>query len=548
MIKRDIKRALEKRLGELDFDIESKDIDVEEPSSEDFGDFASNIALELASRSDLSSRELADEIVSGIDSEIFAQIEVAGPGFINFHLEPEFIAGRLADLLGSADPLGDISTGDRESIQIEFVSSNPTGPLTVGHCRQAVLGDVLAALYRALGYEVDTEYYFNDEGRQMDILARTLWARYKQGLGEEVELPEDGYRGDYLVGIGEEIASEYGDAYSSWNDETADFFKQVGLEEMMGRIKEDLDLLGVQFDGWFRESSLHEEGEVEKVLDALDERNATYEEDGALWLKAEEEGAPKDVVLVKSNGDPTYLLPDIAYHVDKLERGYDRALVLLGADHQRHVDNMKAALSKLGFPEDFYQVLVNQFVSLSDEGEVKRMSTRAGEFVTLKSLVEDLGKDVVRYFMAARKPESHLEFDYELAKKESMDNPVYYLQYAHTRIASIFEKSEFATLDEDFPVEEVDLANLGEAEEIELIKKLDKFPEVIEISAEDYGPHHLVNYGENLAAIFHQFYNKYKVLTDDREISRARLALCRGVQLVLKELLDLLGVSAPTEM
>lgn len=536
------------RLEELDFELDRDDIDVEEPSNDEFGDFASNVALELAAKSDLSSRDLASSIVEGIEDELFSSITVAGPGFINFHLKKDFLMDSLSQLLSSSDPLGGISVGEKETIQIEFVSSNPTGPLTVGHCRQAVLGDVLAALYRALGYEVETEYYFNDEGRQMDILARTLWARYKQALGGEVEIPEDGYKGDYLVDIGEDIASEYGEAYSSWNDETADFFKQVGLEEMMGRIKEDLDLLGVQFDSWFRESKLHEEGKVEEVLSALDERDGTYKEGGALWLKAEEEGAPKDAVLLKSNGDPTYLLPDIAYHLDKLDRGYDRALVLLGADHQRHVDNMKAALRVLGFPPDFYQVLINQFVSLSNEGEVKRMSTREGEFVTLKSLVEDLGKDVVRYFMAARKPESHLEFDYELAKKESMDNPVYYLQYAHTRIASIFEKSEYAKLEEDFPLEEVDLSELGKDEEVDLVKKLDKFPEMVEIAAGDYGPHHLISYGENLASTFHQFYNKYKVLTDDEEVSRARLALCRGVQLVLKELLNLLGVSAPENM
>ncbi len=548
MNKREIKKVLAKRLEELNFELDRNDIDVEEPSNDEFGDFASNVALELASKSDLSSRALADSIVEGLDTELFSGVNVAGPGFINFDFEESFLMNSLERLLSSSHPLEYVSSDEKESIQIEFVSSNPTGPLTVGHCRQAVLGDVLASLYRALGFDVETEYYFNDEGRQMDILARTLWARYMQALGEEVEIPEEGYQGDYLVEIGEDIASEYGDKYSSWDDGTADFFKQIGLEEMMDRIKEDLDLLGVRFDSWYRESNLHKEGKVEEVLTALDERDGTYEEGGALWLKAEEEGAPKDVVLLKSNGNPTYLLPDIAYHLDKYDRGYDRALVLLGADHQRHVENMKAALSKLELPRDFYQVLINQFVSLSNEGEVKRMSTREGEFVTLKSLVEDLGRDVVRYFMAARKPESHLEFDYELAKEESMDNPVYYLQYAHTRIASIFEKAEYANLEEDFPVAEVDLTQLEKDEEIELVKKLDKFPEIIEIAAADYGPHHLVSYGENLASIFHQFYNKYRVLTDEEELSRARLALCKGVQLVLKELLNLLGVSAPEKM
>ncbi len=548
MIKQEIKRILAERLHELGFQLVEENVDVEVPSNDDFGDFSSTVALQLASESEKSPRDLADRIVEEMpNSDYFSRVSVAGPGFINFDLELEFLISSLRRLLSTSAPLGAISP-KKQSIQIEFVSSNPTGPLTVGHCRQAVLGDILASLYRALGYEVETEYYFNDQGRQMEILARTLWVRYKQGLGQEIELPEDGYKGDYLINIGRDLASSYGEKYSSWDREVRKFFKNKGLEEMMERIKSDLSLVGVEFDNWFRESRLHEEGEVEEVLSLLEKKGGTYREDGALWLKAEDVGAPKDVVLLKSNGDPTYLLPDIAYHLDKFERGYDRALVLLGADHQRHVENMKAALKILGLPSDFYQVLINQFVSLSKEGEVTRMSTRAGEFVTLKSLVQDLGRDVVRYFMAARKPESHLEFNYELAKEESMDNPVYYLQYAHTRIASIFRKAEYSDLEDDFPLEGVNLARLDKEEEIGLIKKLDRFPEVVEIAAADYGPHHLISYGENLASLFHGFYNKYKVLADDQELSRARLGLCKGVQLVLKELLTLLGVSAPVRM
>ncbi len=548
MIKREIQILLGERLRELGFDRKPEALAVEEPSSDDYGDFASSIALELASEYEGSPRDLAERITDGLDEEIFKNVTVAGPGFINFDLTLEFLSESLTRLLSTSDPLKEARDSDRGRVQIEFVSSNPTGPLTVGHCRQAVLGDILASLYRKIGYDVDTEYYFNDEGRQMDILARTLWARYKQALGEAVEIPEDGYKGEYLKDIGKGIASEQGERYTEWNDDAASFFKEKGMNQMIERIQDDLSLLGVEFDGWFRESKLHREGEVEEVLSNLEEEDGTYEKDGALWLKAEEEGAPRDVVLLKSNGDPTYLLPDIAYHLDKYDRGYDRAIVLLGADHQRHVENMKAALSKLGLPDDFYQVLVNQFVSLSSEGEVKRMSTREGEFVTLKSLVEDLGKDVVRYFMAARKPESHLEFDYDLAKEESMDNPVYYLQYAHTRIASIFRKTEVVGIEEDFQFEDVDLTKLDKDEEVELIKKLDKFSELVEISASNYGPHHLVSYGENLASLFHGFYNKYKVLTDDEELSRARLGLCKGVQLVLRELLNILGVSAPVSM
>lgn len=548
MIKKEIRRVLTERLIELGLDVDEGELGLEEPSNPEYGDFASSIALELASRTETSSRELAERVAEGICGDDFSRVTVAGPGFVNFDLSPSLLVESLNRLLSSSNPLAEFPDSVGKSIQIEFVSSNPTGPLTVGHCRQAVLGDVLASLYSRLGYDVETEYYFNDEGRQMDILASSLWARYSQSLGEEVEIPEDGYKGDYLINIGKDIAEEYGDEYLTWNDDTAAFFKNKGLEKMIKRIKEDLSLVGVEFDNWFRESSLHEKGKVDKVLNILQEKDGTYEKDGAVWLKAEDEGAPQDVVLVKSSGDPTYLLPDIAYHLDKFERGYDRTLVLLGADHQRHVENMKAGLNKLGLPPDFYQVLINQFVSLSTEGEVRKMSTREGEFVTLKSLVEDLGKDVVRYFMAARKPESHLEFDYELAKEESMDNPVYYLQYAHTRIVSIFRKSDRVNSEGKLELENLNLSRLGEPEEQKLMKKLDKFPEIVEIAAEDYAPHYLISYGENLSSLFHKFYNKYRVLTDDEELGGARLGLCKGVQMVLGELLEILGVSAPEEM
>ncbi|MFP4136137.1 MAG: arginine--tRNA ligase [Candidatus Acetothermia bacterium] len=548
MIKKEIRRVLSERLGELGFELEGEEISVDEPSNPEFGDYASSIALELGSEKEESPRQLAEQIAEGLEKDGFSDVSVDGPGFINFELSSDLYGRSLTRLLEESDPLSGYSKSRGESIQIEFVSSNPTGPLTVGHCRQAVLGDVLASLYEKLGYDVETEYYFNDEGRQIDILARTLWARYKQALGDPVEIPEEGYKGEYLIDLGEKLAAEQGEEYDEWDEKTASFFKDESLNEMIGRIKDDLASLGVEFDGWFRESRLHEEGEVEKVLDLLSEKDATYREEGALWLKAEEKGAPKDVVLVKSDGEPTYLLPDIAYHLDKFERGYDRVLVLLGADHQRHVENMKAALSWLDLPDDFYQVLINQFVSLSSEGEVRKMSTREGEFVTLRSLVKDLGRDVVRYFMVERKPESHLEFDYDLAKDESMDNPVYYLQYAHTRIASIFRKADGAGIEGELKPAEIDPGLLSEVEEKELIKELDEFPDIVEFSAEDYGPHHLARYGENLAAAFHQFYNKHRVLVDEEELSRARLGLCRGIQVVLRELLDVLGVSAPEEM
>lgn len=547
MFKKQIRSILLQALEDLEYhETRYNSITVEEPGNPEYGDYSTNIALEIGSSAQKNPRQIAEKIARTVDKSPFKKVSVAGPGFINFVLSPTFLRSSLKELLEEGATLESISKPREERIQIEFVSSNPTGPLTVGHCRQAVLGDVLAALYRNLGYDVFTEYYFNDEGRQMKVMAKTLWARYMQQLGHDVPTPEEGYKGDYLIDIAEGIADELGEKYTDWNDETENIFKEIGLNEMVAHIKRDLESLGVEFDNWFSESKLHQEGKVEEALDLLEQRGGTYREDGALWLKAEEEGAPRDVVLVKSDGEPTYLLPDIAYHQDKFDRGFDRAIVLLGADHQRHVENMNAGLSKLGLPDDFYQVLINQFVSLSKDGEVRRMSTREGEFVTMKDLIDDLGSDVVRYFMIARKPESHLEFDYDLARERSMDNPVYYLQYAYTRIVSIFRKSGIDP--EDIFSTEIDLSRLEKSDELELVKILDKFPETVENAARSYGPHHLASYGEELASAFHTYYNKYKVLTSDGEMSKARLGLCRGVQITLESLLEILGVSAPEKM
>lgn len=528
------------------FSLEGSRPKVEKPSSEEYGDYATNVALELGSREDLNPRQLAEQIVTRLNKEFFDKVEIAGPGFINFFLSQDLLIDSLSSILSTGITPSQTTDQLPDFLQIEFVSSNPTGPLTVGHGRQAVLGDILASIYSWLGIEVTTEYYFNDEGRQMDLLAKSLWVRYRQAQGEDIPLPEDGYKGDYLIQLGQKIASRQGEKYDTWDQETADFFKSTGLEHMVDRIKTDLSGLGISFDRWFRESELHERGLVSDTLQELENRDGTYEENGAVWLKAEEQGAPKDVVLIKSNGEPTYLLPDIAYHRDKYARGYDKAIVLLGADHQRHVENLNAALKILDLPDSFYEVHLNQFVSLVQEGEVRRMSTREGEFVPLSELVDDLGKDVVRYFMADRKPETHLEFDYDLAKQESMDNPVYYLQYAHTRIASIFRNADIDP--GSFQWQELDLTPLTHAEEIRLVKKMDEFSSMIVHAAVDYAPQAITKYGEDLATLFHQFYNRHKVLCSDENTAHARLALCRAVQLTVRKTLNLLGVTAPTKM
>ena len=546
MIKDVIRNRLIEALDRLSYLEEGFSPELEVPSSSDFGDYATNAALELGSKLQTNPREIAEDLLEEIDTGPFREVTIDGPGFINFFLGEDLLLSSLMEILEEGPRYGSTNQGSAQRVQVEFVSSNPTGPLTVGHGRQAVLGDILSSLLEKLGYEVTREYYFNDEGRQIDLLAKTLWARYKQALGQEAAVPEEGYQGEYLVELGQELSEELGREYTTWNKATAQKFREIGLREMIHRIKEDLRGVGVKFDNWFKESDLHKRGSVDEVLERLDEKNAIYEKNGAVWLKAKDERGSDDPVLIKSDGSPTYLLPDIAYHVDKLDRGFTKAIVLLGADHQQHVENMKAALSKLEFPSDFYEVHLNQFVSLSEEGEIQRMSTRKGQFVTLSDLVLDLGKDVVRYFMAARKPESHLEFDYELAKEESMDNPVYYLQYAHTRICGIFRNAERGP--ETFDFSQHQLEALGKEEEWQLIKLLDRFPEIVEKSAQDYSPHTLTAYAEDLAALYHQFYNKYRVLCSDERLMNARVGLSYAVQNVLRAVLDLLGVSAPERM
>lgn len=546
MIKEKILNRLSKAIQQSGYDLPQTDIEIDTPPDTSLGDYASGIALKLGSRHEENPRKIAQQIVAAIDDKPFKDINIAGPGFINFRLHDGFLTENLAQILRNGFEFEKAKTGPRKKIQVEFVSSNPTGPLTVGHGRQAVLGDVLASSLEALGHSVEREYYFNDEGNQISILARTLWVRYKQALGEEISIPERGYQGDYLVDLGNRLAEEMGNSYSGWNENTKKFFKQRSLEEMISRIKDDLESLNVKFDNWFRESSLHKQNEVSRALKKLREAHAVYTKDGATWLKAQQSGAPKDAVLVKSDDEPTYLLPDIAYHLNKYHRGFDKAIVLLGADHHRHVDNMKAALAQLGLPSDFYQAYLNQFVSLKKEGQTKRMSTRKGEYITLNSLVQDLGKDVVRYFMLARKPQSHLEFDYDLAKERSMDNPVYYVQYAYTRIFSIFEKANCDP--QQMLVELKPLRLLKTSEERELIKKIDEFPRIVISAGEEFSPHYLCKYAEDLAASFHQFYNKFRVLSDNQDLTTGRLLLCRATQIILRDLLDLMGVSAPTRM
>jgi len=524
-------------------------VPIERPPRPEFGDLTTRIAYVLAKPLGKSPEEIAQTLAAKLSKNPDLEDVRAERGFVNLRFRPEVIWETLRTILKQGDGYGRQDLGKGKRLQVEFVSSNPTGPLTVGHGRQAALGDVLAELYSQLGWEVTREYYLNDEGRQIELLAQSLWARYRQALGEDQPLPEGGYQGDYLIPIGEELAQGWGNRYPDWNEETHQVFRRQAVSRMMRVIEEDLEAFGVRFDVWTREGDLHRRGLVHETLEALKEKGAVYEKDGALWMRSTEYGLSRDPVLVRSDGTPTYLMVDIAYHVDKHRRGFARVIDVQGADHAEEQQQVKLALRILGLPEGFLDYCVHQFVTLKGREGVERMSTRAGRFIRLGDLIRELGRDVVRYFMVMRKPESHLTFDYELAKKTSMDNPVYYVQYAHTRIASIFREAErggepvtrYASR-----VTEIDLSPLTDPDELSLIKELDRFPDVI-VQAAGFAPHLLCEHLENVAALFHPYYARVRVLGQGRA-TPARLALLAGVGLVLRRGLDILGVSAPEEM
>ena len=534
-------------------------VDVRESDRPEFGDFSTNLAMIEANRQGLNPRALAENLIEAmgksLSKEDFTSWEVAGPGFINLFLTPRRVQSTLRSILadgtdyGRRPPIGD------RTLQVEFVSSNPTGPLTVGHGRQAVLGDVLATLSEWIGYDVHREYYFNDEGRQIELLADSTAERILEiGFGIEPDIPENGYEGEYLKEIAREILDEDNEVAEAIEEirkekpqelsrarlyELVDpeLLRHEATERIIRTIKEDLDTLGVRFDTWFSEATLHRSGEVGAALDALEASGGTYPKDGAVWLKAEEYGGAKDSVLIRSDDRPTYLMVDIAYHINKHERGFDRVLNVQGADHHAEQTCVKAALRILGYPEAWLSYAGHQFVSLKEKGEVLKMSTRAGRFVTLRDLIDELGKDVVRYFMISRKPEAHLEFDLDLARAESLDNPVTYIQYAHTRIASVFRKAGEPEVD----WAGVDLSPLVEPEELDLIKSLDRFPEVVRNAAYDFAPHLLVLLINRTAEQFTRVFGKQI----NQDLKKIALQIAQSRLIIRK--FDLVAIAEPPQ-
>jgi arginyl-tRNA synthetase len=542
-LKRYLHSLFEKASSRLEY-LKDLTLHFEIPSNAEFGDLSCNAALLLSKKLKRNPRTLAEEILNNleIDNNIISKAEIAGPGFINFFYTPSYVTGIINEILADKENYGRTNKFEGKRANVEFVSANPTGPLTVGHGRNAVCGDTIANLLEWVGYKVDREYYFNNAGRQMRVLGDSVRLRYLELLGEEIQFPDDYYQGEYIKEIAKDLKSEYGD---SLREEPAEGkFKIKAEQEIFADIERTLGTIGIKFDLFFNENTLYKDKKIENLLERLKEKKLSYEKDGAVWLKLSELGNEQDKVIVKSTGEPTYRLPDIAYHITKFERNYDLIIDLFGSDHNATYPDVVAGLQALGYDTTKMKVLIHQFVTIVENGEIVKMSTRKANYITLDELVYEARADVVRYFFNMRNISSHMNFDLALAKKQSDENPVFYLQYAHARICSILkmvsEQNLIASLE--------NLHLLNTEVELQLIKKLHQFREEILKSALQYEIHHICVYLEELAAIFHKFYTFCRILGTEKDLAEARLALAGAVKIVIKNGLKVLGVNAPDSM
>ena len=560
--------------------IDLPEIGIERTRQKEHGDYSCNIAMVLAKHARCAPRDLAQQIVDRLPaSKIISKVELAGPGFINFFLTDEPLYQGVRDVFSEGSRYGHTDIGAGQKVIVEFVSANPTGPLHVGHGRGAAYGDALARLLRAAGYDVHAEYYVNDAGRQMNILAVSVWLRYLELCGEEMDFPANAYQGDYVWDIAASIHRNKGNDLHRKIDDVfvgvppdeplggdkedhidglinrakellADDYSLVfdqGLNEITDNIRRDLSEFGVEFDNWFSERSLHQSGEMEKAIQTLEDNGYLYEKEGAKWFRSTDFGDEKDRVVVRDNGQTTYFASDIAYHLDKLDRGFDRLVDIWGADHHGYVARVKAALQALQADKDRFEVLLVQFAILYRGGEKLAMSTRSGEFVTLRELRNEVGNDAARFFYVLRKCEQHMDFDLDLAKSQSSDNPVYYVQYAHARICSVL--AQLAERNMPAPASaEASLELLIEDHEKEIMSQLLRYQEVLESAAINHEPHQIAYYLRDLANAFHTYYNAHQFLIDDEGLRNARLVLIQATRQVLAAGLDLLGVSAPESM
>lgn len=531
---------------------EMPQFNIEKPANKDNGDYSTNVAMAGARAFKKAPRMIAEAIVSCIDLDgtAFERVEIAGPGFMNFFLSQQFYSNVLKDVFSCGKDYGKSDYGQGKRVLVEFVSANPTGPMHIGNARGGAIGDCLASVLDWAGFSVNREFYVNDAGNQIEKFATSLEVRYLQHYDSSVELPEDAYHGQDIVEHAENFIKEYGDKYV--NADTKERRKALvdfALPKNIAGLERDLGRYRITYDKWFRESTLHNDGSVQRVIDALKEKGVTYEQDGALWFKASEYGNDKDIVLVRANGLPTYIVPDIAYHYNKLvTRGYDKAIDVLGADHHGYVPRMKAALTALGLDASRLDCVIMQMVRLVREGETIKLSKRSGKAITLNTLIDEVPLDAARFFFNLREPNSHFDFDLELAAKQSSENPVYYVQYAHARICSIIKKAQEQGVELKTPSDD-ELALLNSKEEKDLIRHLSLLTDEIVSAAKSYDPAKITHYVIELATLFHKFYNAQRVMLDDNEgLMQARLFLCKAVKDTIYNILTMLKITAPEVM
>ena len=548
-IKKIIHDALEKaqQAGELELS-SFPDIVVENPKDEKMGDFSTNVAMTLARSERKSPKVIAESVARYLKNGELSQAEIAGPGFINIKMSQEFFLERLRNAVAQGEDFGQSDAGQGTKVLIEFVSANPTGPLHVGHGRGAAVGDALARILKKSGYDLSAEYYINDVGNQMNFLGRSTWLRYRELLGERIEFPEDHYRGEYIKDIAGQIIDLKGDEFiNKPEDECIPFFRKFAKDNILEGIKKDLSEFRVTFDNWFSEESLYEDKSVEKAVEWLRGEGHIYEKDGAVWLKSSAFDDDKDRVIVKQTGERTYFCSDIAYHQNKINRGFKKLINLMGADHHGYVPRMAAVLEAMGYDKNIFKIRLVQFVSLLRAGEKVSMSTRSGEFETLADVVSEVGVDAARYFFLMRSSDTHLDFDLELAKKETPDNPVFYIQYAHARICSIFRTAEENGVAWDRSAD-VDLSRLIEEEEFAIIRAILAFPEIVEKSAKALEVHRTSHYLLDLVSRFHGYYSRHRVVSDDKSLTLARLFLLDALRITIRNGFELMGISSPEKM
>lgn len=541
---------------------------LEVPPQKEFGDFATNFAMQSARSLHCAPRQIAQAVVDNLDCASVEKAEIAGPGFINFYLKQNWTSDLLSSIIAAGESYGNLPANDFGRIQVEYVSANPTGPLHIGHARGAAVGSAMVNLLRAAGYDVESEYYINDAGNQMNNLAASVNARYLQllkleemgGVPEDltvkqldemptgIPFPENGYHGYDIIETAQRIIRIYGKEFVALDEkERLAKFLDIAYKEKLAGLKEDLEAFGVTYDVWFSEKSLHDANKIREAVDFLQERGYIYEQDGALWLKSTEQGDDKDRVVIRDNGVPTYFAADIAYHRNKFERGFARVINLWGADHHGYIARVKAAVNALGFDANNLEVMLLQMVRLYRNGDIVKLSKRTGETITLRELMDEVGTDAARYFFCMRSLDSQLDFDMTLATEKSNENPVYYIQYAHARISSIARQLAEAGI-EAVPTSELKLDTLVAPEELALIKKMGEYPELLARAARERAVHSVATYAYELAGLFHSFYNQCRILGVDKDVQQARIALVKAVGHTIRHALGILGVSAPERM